>query len=116
MMYMTLDQALDLWCDFEDALHGRSGFGGHVAEIYAYRCGPTHPSANVNDPPLSYGWGTAREDGEKAAAGLTLLAMVFESKRSAIVEVETAEGFQRISVGSPVKPFSHRVNVRVRLK
>lgn len=43
MHRLSLVQALSLWSDLDDAYYGKSGFGGEVAEIYAYRLMPYAP-------------------------------------------------------------------------
>ena len=40
---ISINQALDLWSELEQAYYDNNGFGGNVAEIYAYRLMPYSP-------------------------------------------------------------------------
>ena len=44
MSHMSIPQALDVWHDLELARRGEHGFGGHTAEIYAYRLAAESPA------------------------------------------------------------------------
>lgn len=41
-----MNQALDIWSELWQAYYGKNGYGGDVAEIYAYRLMPNIPTLN----------------------------------------------------------------------
>lgn len=49
MLSCSIDAMLDLWIDFFLARQGEHGYGGHVAEIYAYRLEPYNPRLHHRD-------------------------------------------------------------------
>ncbi len=53
MNNLSMVQALSLWTDLEQALHGTNGYGGHTAEIYWYRMlsGKSPYTLAVSEPP-----------------------------------------------------------------
>jgi len=113
----TLD-LLGLWSDLCDAYHGRNGFGGDTAEIYAYRCGRPSPASSSTGP---LGRQVKREDAERAAASLVAVCQLFEREHSCEVLLDT--GAPRTGPDDPSSwrragpwfdAFDHRVQVRVR--
>ena len=52
-MYCSIHQAVGIWDELRDAMEGKHHYGGHTAEIYAYRLMPNRPSAVIkNESPL----------------------------------------------------------------
>jgi len=47
---MSMVQALSVWMELEDALHGENGYGGDTAEIYIYRFMAYRPGAGYMPP------------------------------------------------------------------
>lgn len=39
MIHLSQMESMLLWGELVEALHGKNGFGGHTAELYAYRFG-----------------------------------------------------------------------------
>jgi len=77
---ITTEQVLDVWEELNLAHGGTNGYGGDVAEIYAYRLMPSMPSLTSNKEDLFY------KDSVKAweVAGYNLLQIcrLFTKKRS----------------------------------
>jgi len=46
LIEVPLIELLKLWGELVEAYHGKHGFGGDTAEIYAYRLQPYHPLAH----------------------------------------------------------------------
>lgn len=95
---------LDLWSELLDAEHGTNGFGGHVAEIYAFRFGQLGPTWYLNR-----GASTAGEDVRRSAVALHDLLALFIEKRQVTITVDGVE------FGAWVRsmPFDHRAHVSV---
>lgn len=107
------DQLLGVWMDLERALEGTNGYGGDVAEIYAYRCVP---------PQLAdLGAVGAPEDSRStmasvAGCNLSRLLRQFVDLHVGVevgIEVER-EQFRAFDPREEIMPFSHRIHLRVR--
>ncbi len=114
-----MTQALSLWGDLVSAYHGKNGFGGRVAEIYAYRLMGYSPSvatylARPSDYPLgSYVRKNAIEELQKAAASLRQLIEHFEGTYTRKVVVKTSEGDVRATDWLKAHWFDHRIHIEV---
>ncbi len=103
----SVDDAIGVWHDLERALAGKNGYGGDVAEIYAYRLLP--------------GGAKAFTSAEGAAAlaplagrNMTRLLRRFIDLHHAHVALEEREGFRTIDLGcEDFPPFDWRAHVRV---
>lgn len=113
MINLSMVQALDLWTDLEAALRGENGYGGDVAEIYAYRCGTRSPAAIVL-PNSEIGAKEKRADCLRAAASLVALCKHFEEKRDALIRIQRV-GRKEMWIGAWPRGelFDHRVHLRV---
>lgn len=106
MFSLSINQALDVWKDLEDAYNGESQYAGDTTEIYAYRL-----------IPYSSAWGDTAgilEDEHRrlckvAAENLTALLRKFEEVRKVKITVEG----DPYNATQDMRPFSHRVHVTV---
>jgi len=108
----SAESAVGVWFDLERALEGTNGYGGNVAEIYAYRLLP-EPSTlaiSAGDPLLQ-----ERAAG-LAARNLTWLVRHFVGLHEG-VEIGIENGpreFRRIDLRSEeFPPFLHRMHIQV---
>ncbi len=85
MHNISIAQALDVWSDLEQAHLGKNGFGGHTAEIYAYRLKPHNPTALVKGESFS---DFNREWQEDATASFVALLLLFEDRRSCRINID----------------------------
>jgi hypothetical protein len=83
---ITLNQALSVWSDLEQAYFGKNGFGGDTAEIYAYRLQPYNPSAHLNETVI--GEKAKREQAVIAGSNLFFLLRTFMKMRDCYIEVD----------------------------
>lgn len=107
----------DVCNEIELAYQGKNGFGGDVAEIYAYRLIPRHHPGMASGPP-----GIDAMDALEAASNLTKLCQAFlvmhPDARFAI-EKHEPRLFEDVDVndwtgaGPPIPPFSHRIHLKV---
>jgi hypothetical protein len=103
---LPVTDALSVWHDLERALEGTNGYGGDVAEIYAFRL----------VPPRLKGC-TVEERSRVAGRNLTCLLRQFANlhEKGVEFEIETTRGaFRPIDPHKEdFPPFDHRVHLRV---
>lgn len=103
-MRISIEQAVKIWHQLEDALHGVSNYGGDTAEIYLYRFMPYSPvyaaKASSFEP-------QNRKLEEQAAKSCLELFKLFEEVCNCQLFVD---GFP---LSSHIVPF-HRIAVRVK--
>lgn len=119
---LPVNQALGVWHDLERALAGKNGYGGDVAEIYAFRLVPAGIT-RLSDPSFITGVTEVQarldeaEVARIAARNLTLILRQFVDLHEG-VEIGIEEGPREFRFFDPrvetVPPFAHRVHVRVR--
>ena len=104
---------LHLWSEFEQAYFGANGFGGNVAEIYAYRL---IPRGHTYAPPGPNRTGMFAEDNEQmdrdSAIALYELLVLFKEHRDCHIRI-----YDR-ALGPWLKKqmFDHRVHVEIKPK
>jgi len=110
LLLVPVHELLSLWSELEQAWHGTNGYGGHVAEIYAYRLWPYSPTAVAPLPAdTSLKRGALYEQERIAAACLHALLSEFARRRHCRIEVD----------GRPLGPWlqgerlAHRAHVGV---
>lgn len=81
---ISVDQALDVWADLEDAYRDEHGYGGDIAEIYAYRLMPYSPRAHVGSDDVAQ-----RQLARDAGLALVAICKMFEQRRECRIEIET---------------------------
>lgn len=106
---LPVEQVLGVWHDLERALEGKNGYGGNVAEIYAYRLlspGPRHPLSDLPE----------EDQARIAAANLTNILRQFVDLHEG-AEIGIEDGPREFRGIDPRKedfpPFVHRVHVCV---
>jgi hypothetical protein len=111
-----LDATIGVWHDLEMALAGKNGYGGDVAEIYAYRLVPGGAQA-FTEPPLSLSGSAAKSPQQAILAGrnLTRLAKQFADLHHANIAIEEGQrDFRTIDFGcEELPPFDWRIHLRV---
>lgn len=108
LLSIPLGEMLDLWAEIREADLGVNGYGGDVAELYAYRFVGRSPSAEMDVP-------DGRElQSLEAADALLALCREYELRRECMVEIETPNGWRRCGGWLAEGGFDHRVHVRVR--
>lgn len=100
-------QALSVWSDLEAAYYGQNGYGGDVAEIYAYRLSSRCPTAETLGGQL--GADAKAEQARRAAASLFAILSHFAKEREARVTVDG----RRLGRWLLKYTFDHRVHVKV---
>jgi len=107
---LTADAALSVWSDLEEALAGKNGFGGDVAEIYAYLLvfGGVNRFRSADETGMA-------ELAAIAGSHLTHIARRFVTLRKATIAIEERPREFRpldLSVES-LPPFDWRIHLRV---
>jgi hypothetical protein len=117
---LPAEAAIGIWYDLEQALAGTNGFGGDVAEIYAYRLVPKRIK-DKTDPSFITGATEAEEQDAKAEAALVagknmtrLLRHFAELHEGVIFSIEERLGFRPIDLAvEEFPPFDWCVPLRV---
>ena len=109
MIYLSIDQILELWVELEDARIGANGYGGDTAEIYAYRLLPCSPTLSLTG---ETGDAARREAARQAALNLIEVLRLFEARRDVNIYIDGA----RFGPWLVLEPLVHRVHVRVERK
>ena len=87
---MSIEQALDVWSQLEEAMDGEAPYGSDVSEIYAWRLMP-------HSPRMLHGRGD--EDwGPRFEANLKWLISMFEKRRGCKVEILDDTWWHRVHV------------------
>lgn len=112
-MYISIEQAIDVYNELIDAKNGVHGFGGCVAEIYVYKVMPHCPSYSMHDT-----GGKFDEDNrmleKKAAEDFHSLCHIFSKKHEVSITIDEIGIHEWISsVRKGEIRFSHRVLVKV---
>lgn len=112
-MYISIEQALDVYDDLIEALHGKHGFGGDVAEIYTFRIMPFSPTYSMHNEGKM--WDSDNRMIEKRAAeDFHSLCHIFAKKHDASIsidDIELNEWINKIRI-EEIR-FFHRVHVKV---
>lgn len=107
-------ELLALWSELDDALNGQNGYGGDVAELYAYRFDVYSPVRHI--PPGKPDW--EPDAAAERAKRLYDLLRLFASQRNCRISIGGRNGARWIgrTLGRWLlsEPFDHRVHVRVR--
>lgn len=117
---LPADAALGVWYDLERALAGKNGFGGDVAEIYAYRLVPRR-IIDKTDPSFITGSTEAEEHAAKeelarvAGANMTRILRHFARLHDRVIfSIEEREGWRPVDLRYAEFPaFEWRVQLRV---
>ena len=117
---LPADTAIGVWYDLERALAGKNGYGGDVAEIYAYRLVPRRVMDKTN-PSFITGATEAEEQAANeelarvAGANMTQILRHFAKLHDRVIfSIEDREGFRPIDLSTEEFPaFGWRVQLRV---
>jgi hypothetical protein len=122
MLNLTIAQALGIYNELVEAYFNKNGYGGNVAEIYAYRLNPSSPTAESAIESFAK-TSLAQEARKEYAqiAGTNLIALIdffLERHPKAKVSVEEYSEKHGSWVFSPYRRvlkqgFDHRVHVRM---
>lgn len=106
LTFLSPERVIGVWADLEDAYRGEHGYGGHVAEIYAFRLAVLTPivASGSHDGPF----GKPAFDQYCRQAGEALAWIIEEFKKRRECEI-TIEDEKMIEGGG----FGHRIHVRV---
>lgn len=106
MINISPHQLIDLWVQLEDAYNGVNGYGGTVAEIYAYTVEPSNPGYKHRE-------GMFDEDFElNASRSLYSVLRLFKWKRNCIIYIEDVKGKKRLGKWFLKRRFQHRIHIR----
>jgi len=102
-------QALSIWAELEDAYRGENGYGGTVAEIYAFRLMPHSPLAQTqpNSADAYERFGAAQ------SALRRLLDLFCEARPDASITIKCGSAWATPGVWAGAFAFNHRAHVRV---
>lgn len=87
MQNISMNQALSVWSELEQAYYGCNGYGGTTAEIYAYRIQSCNPSIAFGKESV-FGEQAIREQAEKAGTSLYHLIVKFRADRPCSIDVD----------------------------
>jgi len=112
-MFISIEQALDVYGDLIDALNGEHGFGGNVAEIYVFRVMPNSPTYSMHNEGKI--WDEDNRLMEKRVAeDFHSLCHIFAKKHEASINIDGVDMNEWISkIRTGEFRFYHRVHVKV---
>lgn len=112
-MYISIEQALEIYDELHHALDGNNGFGGDVAEIYVFRLMPYSPSYSMHSEGKIWDEENRMLE-KKAAEDFHSLCHIFVKKHEASIQIDKIdlhEWIEKIRAGE--YRFFHRVHVKV---
>ncbi len=117
---LPADAALGVWYDLERALAGKNGFGGDVAEIYAYRL-VSKQIERTTDPSFVTGFTEAEEKAAQvelarvAGVNMTRILRRFAQLHDRVIfSIDEPNGFRPLDLRHEEFPaFGWRVQIRV---
>ena len=109
ILNIPLGEVLNLWKDFTEAYHGVHGYGGHVAEIYAYRLCRDDPTRRL-DGKCVMKEKSNQEAYDDAKLALIVLLQLFAKNMQAFIMVN-GKTLAKWHEGN--EPFDHRVHVEI---
>lgn len=113
-MYISIEQAMDIYNDLIDAKNGTHGFGGSVAEIYVYKIMPYSPSYSMHDVGAIWDENNRLLE-KKAAEDFHSLCYIFARKHGVEIKIDEVELHEWISkIRTEELRFFHRVHVEVK--
>lgn len=113
-MYISIEQAIDVYNDLIDAKNGVHGFGGTVAEIYVYRMMPGSPCYDMHDKGSIWDEDNRMLE-KKAAEDFHSLCYIFSRKHEVDININGIGLHKWISkIRMDEERFYHRVHVEVK--
>ena len=104
---ISMNQALSIWSDLWQAYYGKHGYGGDIAEIYAYRLMPYSPTYNHEGETFKEGNEKIESD---AAFAMRTIAWKFANDNDCLVTID-GEDVDIWRYHNPL--FSHCCHVKV---
>ena len=112
-MYISIEQALEIYDELIDAKNGVHGFGGTTAEIYVFRLMPYSPCYSMQNEGKSWDEENRMIE-KKAAEDFHSLCHIFSKKHKVSININGIDMHQWISkIRSEEFRFYHRVHVDV---
>jgi len=109
MHRLSMEQALSLWSDLDDAFYKDNSFGGDTAELYVYRFMPSNPTVSS----AQFGGMPSNQWVEEAyvEAGETMVSFLsyYAKKR----ECEIIVNDEKLGPWLATGQHRHRIHVRV---
>ncbi len=115
-MYISIEQALDVYDELVEAKNGTNGFGGNVAEIYVFRLMPYSPLYSMHIEGNSFDEDNRMTE-KKSAEDFHTLCLLFSKKHEVALRVDNVDlqnWIEGIRTGE--FRFFHRVQIEVNKK
>jgi len=112
MVDLTIRQAVHVWSELQDAYRGINGYGGHTAEIYAYRLQQRDPTAEATSTSFTETQMHKQAVHEQAVhAGLNLIGLIeiFMDTYDCVVTVDDHGAWK----GALLTGLYHRCHVKI---
>ena len=110
MINVSIQQLINLWVQLEDAYNDENGYGGTVAEIYAYTLQPRTPGYAPNsDNPFRNFDEKSKEIEFNASKSLYNILTLFKSKRKCVIKIEN----KRLGKWLLKERFNHRLHIEI---
>lgn len=106
---VSTKNALHVWADLEQAYFGVNSYGGHVAEIYAYRLIGRRPGRGH-----SAEWD--KEEDLEAASALYDLLLEFKKHRNCTIRFVDYEKPKALGPWLKREEFGHRAHIEIKPK
>lgn len=113
-MYISIEQALNIYDELLLTKEGNHGFGGTVAEIYVFRLMPNSPSYSMHHEGNMWDEDNRMME-KKAAEDFHTMCHIFSKKHEAkitIDEIDIHEWINKVRINEI--QFCHRVHVEVK--
>ena len=112
-MYISIEQAMDVYNELIDAKNGVNNFGGTVAEIYVYKVMPNSPTYDMNITGKYFDEENRMLE-RKAAEDFHSLCHIFSKKHEVSITIDSINIHEWISkVRTGEIRFFYRVHVEV---
>lgn len=112
-MYISIEQAIDVYDDLFQAMNGTHGFGGNEAEIYVFRLLPSNPGYERGVESPLFGIDNKLSE-KKAAEEFHTLCHIFATKHNSDIKINNLQYNDWISkIRIEEIRFHDRIIVRV---
>lgn len=106
-------ELMKLWGDLVEALHGQNGYGGHTAEIYAYRLTAYNPMAHGEGLRAETRDNAQRDMNALAANCLAALCEEFQEAFECRVEIDGTTSIREWLLRTNEHPYNWRAHVKI---
>lgn len=112
-MYISIEQALDVYDELVDAKNRVNGFGGNVAEIYVFRLMPNSPVYSMSNEGKVWDEDNRLME-KKSAEDFHTLCMIFSKRHEVDIKINDVNLNEWIAkIRTDEFRFYHRVHVEV---